>query len=91
MDYRKKFVVEPGKKVRLRKIDPAYTGKNESHEQALPKIQKHLERLTKPHDAELQLVRGADGGLGAVDQADGRRAGNHRDRLHQTTSLFASF
>jgi PPK2 family polyphosphate:nucleotide phosphotransferase len=47
MDYRKKFVVEPGAKVRLRKIDPSYTGKHESHEQALPKIQKHLERLTK--------------------------------------------
>jgi PPK2 family polyphosphate:nucleotide phosphotransferase len=56
MDYRKKFVVEPGKKVRLRKIDPAYTGKHVSHEQALPKIQKHLERLTK-----LQYLLYADG------------------------------
>jgi hypothetical protein len=27
MDYRKKFVVEPGTKVRLAKIDPFYTGK----------------------------------------------------------------
>ena len=56
MDYRKKFVVEPGKKVRLRKIDPAYTGKHVSHEQARPKIQEHLERLSK-----LQYLLYADG------------------------------
>src|SRR5262249_31798049 len=31
MDYRKKFVVEPGAKVRLSKIDASYTGKNETH------------------------------------------------------------
>jgi hypothetical protein len=27
MDYRKNFMVEPGSKVRLSKIDPSYTGK----------------------------------------------------------------
>jgi PPK2 family polyphosphate:nucleotide phosphotransferase len=47
MDYRKKFVVEPGAKVRLSKIDPSYTGKHESHEKALPEIQKHVERMDK--------------------------------------------
>ena len=47
MDYRKKFVVEPGTKVRLSKIDPAYTGKHETHEKALPEIQKHVERMDK--------------------------------------------
>jgi PPK2 family polyphosphate:nucleotide phosphotransferase len=56
MDYRNKFAVEPGTKVRLRKIDPAYTGKHESHEQAALKIQKTLERLTK-----LQYLLYADG------------------------------
>jgi PPK2 family polyphosphate:nucleotide phosphotransferase len=56
MDYRRKFVVEPGRKVRLRKIDPAYTGKHESHEEALPKIQEHLQRLTN-----LQYLLYADG------------------------------
>jgi PPK2 family polyphosphate:nucleotide phosphotransferase len=56
MDYRKKFVVRPGAKVRLSKIDPAYTGKHTSHEEALPKIQKHLERLSK-----LQYLLYADG------------------------------
>ena len=47
MDYRKNFMVEPGAKVRLSKIDPSYTGKHETHEKALPEIQKHVERMDK--------------------------------------------
>jgi hypothetical protein len=47
MDYRSKFVVEPGTKVRFSKIDASYTGKHETHEAALPEIQKHIERLDK--------------------------------------------
>ena len=47
MDYRKNFMVEPGAKVRLSKIDPSYTGKHEAHEKALPEIQKHVERMDK--------------------------------------------
>src|SRR5215831_12974719 len=56
MDYRKKFLVEPGAKVRLSKIDASYTGKNETHEKALPKIQNHIERMDK-----LQYLLYADG------------------------------
>src|SRR5215510_2199932 len=56
MDYRKKFLVEPGAKVRLSKIDASYTGKNETHEKALPEIQKHIERMDK-----LQYLLYADG------------------------------
>jgi PPK2 family polyphosphate:nucleotide phosphotransferase len=56
MDYRKKFVVEPGKKVRLDKIDPAYTGPHESHEQAMPEIAKHVARMD-----QLQGLLYADG------------------------------
>ena len=41
MDYAKKFVVKPGSKVRLSKIDPSYTGKHESREEAAPAIAKH--------------------------------------------------
>ncbi len=55
MDYRKQFRVEPGTKPRLAKIDPADTGKHASHEQALPKIQKHVARM-----AELQYLLYAD-------------------------------
>ena len=47
MHYRKKFVVEPGEKVHLDKIDPSYSGKYESHEMALPLIQGHVARMDK--------------------------------------------
>lgn len=47
MSYLKEFCIEPGKKVSLSKIDPSYTGIHESHEQALPKIQEHVERMDK--------------------------------------------
>jgi PPK2 family polyphosphate:nucleotide phosphotransferase len=56
MDYRKKFVVEPGAKVRLAKIDPSYDGKHESHATAMPRIQKYVERMAK-----LQYLLYADG------------------------------
>jgi PPK2 family polyphosphate:nucleotide phosphotransferase len=45
MDYRKKFRVEPGAKVKLASIDPSYTGKHTSHQEALPQIQKHVARM----------------------------------------------
>ncbi|HYP57823.1 MAG TPA: polyphosphate kinase 2 family protein [Beijerinckia sp.] len=56
MDYRKKFVVQPGDKVRLAKIDPAYTGELDSHEEAAPEIAKHVDRIDK-----LQYLLYADG------------------------------
>ena len=56
MDYRKKFLVEPGAKVRLSKIDASYTGEHETHEKALPEIQAHVERMDK-----LQYLLYADG------------------------------
>ena len=56
MDCREKFIVEPGKKVRLSDIDPSFSGKHESHEEALPEIQKHVQRM-----AELQYLLYADG------------------------------
>jgi PPK2 family polyphosphate:nucleotide phosphotransferase len=56
VDYRKKFIVEPGTKVRLSKIDPSYTGKHETHEKAVPEIQANIERLEK-----LQYLLYADG------------------------------
>lgn len=55
MDYRKKFCVEPGEKVRLAKIDPSYTGKHELHKKAEPDILKHVERIE-----ELQYLLYAD-------------------------------
>ena len=45
MDYRRKFVVEPGAKVRLAKIDPSFTGDHELHRAGAPEIAKHVERI----------------------------------------------
>jgi PPK2 family polyphosphate:nucleotide phosphotransferase len=48
LDYRKKFRVKPGEKLRLGKIDPAFTGKHESEDSAKQEIvhyQHHLTRL----------------------------------------------
>jgi PPK2 family polyphosphate:nucleotide phosphotransferase len=47
MDYRKKLVVEPGTRVKLSKIDPAYTGKHASEKGALLEVQRHVEKLCK--------------------------------------------
>ncbi len=45
VNYRKKFAVEPGSKVRLDDIDPAYTGKHESEDDAKAAVAKDCDRL----------------------------------------------
>jgi len=45
MDYRKKFIVEPGTKVKLSKIDPAYNGKHLSEDDAQAETDQHCQRL----------------------------------------------
>ncbi len=48
MNYRKRFVIKPGAKVRLDKIDPGFKDKHdESHKRATKEIQKNVERLAK--------------------------------------------
>ncbi len=47
MNYRKKFVVEPGSKVRLDDVDPSFTGKYASETDAEREIADDLERLTQ--------------------------------------------
>ncbi len=48
MNYSKRFVIEPGSKVRLGKIDPEFKDRHdESHERATPEIQKNVERMAK--------------------------------------------
>jgi len=44
-NYLKKFIVEPGSKVRLKHFDPGYHGKHESHQDALHEIQKYVEKM----------------------------------------------
>jgi PPK2 family polyphosphate:nucleotide phosphotransferase len=47
MNYGKKFIVEPGSKVRLGKIDPAFSGKHKSHESAATETAKQVERMDR--------------------------------------------
>lgn len=44
-NYRKRLIVEPGSKIRLKRFDPGYHGKHESHKSALPEIQENLQRM----------------------------------------------
>ena len=46
-NYGKKFIVEPGTKVKLRDFDPASRGREDSHKAALTEIQKHLEKMDR--------------------------------------------
>ena len=45
MNHRKRFLVEPGEKVRLAKIDPSDTGGQDSREEALAETQRHVARM----------------------------------------------
>lgn len=47
MNYRKKFVVAPGAKLHLGKIDAAYSGKHDSHETAAEEIAKDVARMNR--------------------------------------------
>ena len=47
MDYRKTFRVKPGHKLRLNKIDPAYTGKHESDEAAKEETERYVKKLAR--------------------------------------------
>ena len=57
MDYRKQFMVTPGEKPSLAKIDPSQSGPYASAEAALPEVQKNVARMD-----ELQALLYADGG-----------------------------
>jgi PPK2 family polyphosphate:nucleotide phosphotransferase len=45
MDYRKLFVVEPGKKFRLEDRDPAFKGHHELHEMAAPELEHFRQKI----------------------------------------------
>jgi PPK2 family polyphosphate:nucleotide phosphotransferase len=47
MDYRKKFVVGPGDKPKLNKLDPGYKGKHESESEAKDEIETYRDKLTR--------------------------------------------
>jgi PPK2 family polyphosphate:nucleotide phosphotransferase len=45
MDYRKEFRAAPGAKVKLKKLDPAYTGKHESEDDAKRDMEVYQQKL----------------------------------------------
>ncbi len=47
MDYRKKFVVDPGDKPKLKKLDPGYKGKHQSEAAAREEIETYRGRLER--------------------------------------------
>ncbi len=47
MDYDKKFLVEPGKKIHLAKIDPSCPGKHRPAEEEGPETHRHIEAMDK--------------------------------------------
>ena len=47
MDYAKHLVVEPGQRVKLRDVDPAFHGKHENAELAAAEIAANLEKMQK--------------------------------------------
>jgi PPK2 family polyphosphate:nucleotide phosphotransferase len=56
MDFRKRFVVQPGAKLKLGDIDPAYKGEHETHESAALELTRHTANL-----AQLQYRLYAEG------------------------------
>src|SRR5216110_643164 len=44
-NYRKKLIVKPSWKIRLKHFDPGFHGKHESHKSALPEIQDNLQKM----------------------------------------------
>jgi len=50
VDYRKRFVVEPGKRVKLAKIDPSYCGKHLAEEDARSEAERYGHKLNKLQD-----------------------------------------
>jgi PPK2 family polyphosphate:nucleotide phosphotransferase len=70
LDYRKKFRVHPGDKVKLGKLDPAYKGKHESKDAAAEETAHYVDKLAREQallyaehkHAVLVVLQGLDAG-----------------------------
>ena len=47
MDYRDKLIVKPGHKLRLKDVDPVFTGQHETPDEAAPELGGYQQRLTQ--------------------------------------------
>jgi len=82
MNYRKKFLVEPGSKVKLGKIDPGFTGKHQSRDSTVAEIAKQVERIDR-----LQYLLYADAGQSLLIVLQGLDAAGKDGTIRQ---LFSS-
>jgi len=81
MKYSNKFRVKPGSKVNLDKIDAGFKDKHESHQQALPEIEAHNQKL---HD--LQYLMYAEGKRSLLICLQGRDAAGKDGTINHVLS-----
>ncbi len=81
MEYRKKFIVKPGSKVKLAKVDASFKDKHESHEHAMPEIEKYVQKM---HD--LQYLMYAEGKQSLLICLQGRDAAGKDGTINHVLS-----
>ncbi len=81
MNYIEKFRVKPGSKVDLKKINPSFKDKHESHEQAFPEITAYNQKL---HD--LQYLMYAEGQRSLLICLQGRDAAGKDGTINHVLS-----
>ena len=81
MNYYEKFRVAPGSKVELKKVDAGYKGPHESHQHALPEIEKYTARLK-----ELQYTLYAEGKRSLLICLQGRDAAGKDGTINHVLS-----
>ena len=81
MNYSEKFVVKPGSKVNLAKIDAGFKDKHISHEQALPEIENYVQKI---HD--LQYLMYAEGKRSLLICLQGRDAAGKDGTINHVLS-----
>jgi hypothetical protein len=64
------LIVPPGKKIRLKDFDPAYTGKYHSKEEALEKLETDIVRLSEYQTGSRLSLASSQGGSGAWAHRD---------------------
>ena len=77
LDYRKHFRVKPGQSSRLNKLDPSYTGKPESEDEAKEETERHLKDLARQ---QALLYAEHKHSVLIVLQAHGRRRQGRHDQ-----------
>jgi len=81
MNYIQKFIVKPGAKVDLAKVDAGFKDSHESHEQALPEIEAHSQKMR-----DLQYLMYAEGKRALLICLQGRDAAGKDGTINHVLS-----